>query len=171
VTWSESIAVEALPGTEEARWAWKWLAGALVAVTAAFAIPVSMCAATGAAGATGSPQGSGLSHWLGTWSGEMTQTPAPGPSDPQNPYQITFSVNSLTTKKVGNVSYPQWECSGKLKRVKATASTLTLKEVIKTPGPFGCEGEGVTVQWTGNGTATWTGTVGGISETGTVTKG
>ncbi len=145
----------------------KWLARALVAATAAIAIPVGTAA--GLAGAA-APRGSGISHWLGTWSGEMSQTPEANPPEPQNPYQISFSVSSLTTKKVGKVSYPQWECSGKLKRVSATASTLTLKEVIKTPGPFGCEGENVTIQWTGNGTATWTGTVGGISETGTVTK-
>jgi hypothetical protein len=149
----------------------KWLAGALVATAATVAIPVGMCAASGLAGATVAPHGSGLSHWLGSWSGEMTQTPAPHPPEPPNPYQITFSITSLTTKKVGTVSYPQWECSGKLKRVKATASTLSLKEVIKNPGPLGCEGESVSIQWTGSGTATWTGTVGGITETGTVTKG
>jgi hypothetical protein len=117
-----------------------------------------------------SPASAGVKHWLGTWSGKVSQTPAPPPGDPQNPYKIIISINSVTKHKVGTVRYPAWKCNYALTRVSVSSNKLQLTMTVINRGPFNClSAAGAKMQSTAKG-ASWRLTGGGVIETGPLTK-
>jgi hypothetical protein len=125
--------------------------------------------------AVASPAGAGASttHWLGSWSGDVSQTPEANPPAPQNPYVAQITIKSVTGKKVGMVTYPAWSCDYVLKFKSITSKKIEMTEVLKDQGPFNCTAsETIVLRKTGKTSASFTGIFDGSDdESGSLTKG
>lgn len=109
-------------------------------------------------------------HWIGTWRGKASQNPAAPPGDPKNPYKVVVIVRTVSKHTIGTVKYPDWKCSYTLVKKSVTPAKLTFLMKVLHPGPFDCVStETVVMQSTKKG-ASYKGTFGGGTETGTVSK-
>lgn len=116
------------------------------------------------------PASPGPSHWVGTWSGEVSETPELPPPDPQNPYKIVISIGSVTKHKVGTARYPAWKCNYTLARTSVSGEKLKMTATVINPGPFPCASQlSVVMRATARG-ATWRATSSGEVETGPLKK-
>lgn len=94
----------------------------------------------------------------------MSESPAPPPGDPRNPYKIVISIDSVTKHNVGTASYPAWKCNYTLTRVSVSGETLKMTATLKKQGPFDCVGQGSAVMRATEHGATWTLTYGGVEK-------
>lgn len=103
----------------------------------------------------------------------MSQIPEASPPAPQNPYEAQITIKSVTGKKVGTVTYPDWSCDYVLKFKSITSKKLEMTEVLKVQGPFDCTNtETIVLQKTGKTSASFAGIFDGSDdETGSVIKG
>jgi hypothetical protein len=108
-----------------------------------------------------------LGNWVGRWSGEVSETPAPPPGDPKNPYKIVISINK---DKKGTVDYPAWKCNYNLAVTAVSATKLNFTETVVNVGPYNCVSQETVVMKATSTGATFTGTAGADVEKGPVSK-
>jgi hypothetical protein len=100
----------------------------------------------------------------------VSETPEPPPPDPQNPYKIVISIDSVTKHKVGTARYPAWKCNYTLTRVSVSGAKLNLTMTVINPGPFPCASQGSAVMRATAKGATWRATFTSEVETGSLKK-
>jgi hypothetical protein len=94
----------------------------------------------------------------------VSQTPAPPPGDPRNPYKLVISIGSVTKHEVGIASYPAWKCNYTLTRVSVSGETLKMTATLRKQGPFDCVGQGSAVMRATEDGATWRLTYGAVEK-------
>lgn len=148
----------------------RWTVGIIALVTSFGFLPGAQVATASASSLVPAAM-PGPNHWVGTWGGEVSSTPAPPPGDPQNPYKIVISIDSVTRHKVGTARYPAWKCNYTLTRVSVSGEKLKVAMTVINPGPFPCASQGTAVMRATAKGATWRAPfTSGFVETGSLKK-
>jgi hypothetical protein len=141
------------------------LASAILGIASAPAVSASV--SPSASSAVGKVN---VRHWLGTWSGKLSQKPAPAPGDPKNPYKVVITIRTVSKHTIGTARYPVWKCGYTLVKESATPKELTFLMKVFHPGPFNCVSRETVVLRSKAKGASFKGTFTGGTESGTVSK-
>jgi hypothetical protein len=149
------------------------LASAIVGIANAPAVSASVSPSASSATSSAASSAAGkvnVRHWLGTWSGKLSQKPAPVPGDPKNPYKVVVTIRSVAKHNIGTVRYPVWKCGYTLVKESATPKKLSFLMKVFHPGPFNCVSRETVVLRSKAKSASFKGTFAGGTESGTVSK-